>query len=125
MSKARLASVAMGALACIVGCRSSPSNVVVHSVSTADYTATLSSRNSGAMSRGSTFVSLRLKNVPDNDTHGQIVFAVTWNKPVEMKWAGTHELAISCTSCTTKDVDFEAVKSGDIVITYDENLRIN
>jgi hypothetical protein len=125
MRRVRLASVAIGVYACIVGCLSSPSNVVMHSISTADYTATLSSRNSGAMSRGSTFVSLRLKNVSDNDTHGQIVFAATWNKPVEMKWVGTHELAISCASCTTKDVDFEAVKSGDIVISYDENLRLN
>jgi hypothetical protein len=109
----------------LAGCLPSSSNVVVSQASNSEYTATLSNRNSGAMSRGSTLVSVRLKNVPDNDTHGLIVLDVTWNRPVEMRWIGPHNLAVSCASCTVQDVDFEVVKSGDVVITYGDNLRVN
>jgi len=108
----------------IAGCLLSSSNIVVDHVSNSEYTATLSRRNTGAMSKGSTLVSLRLNSVPDNDTHGLIVLDVFGAEPVEMKWTGLHNLALSCTSCTPQDVNGEVVKAGDVTINYDENLHV-
>ena len=106
------------------GCLPSTSNVVVGHVSGPEYIATLSKRNSGAMSRGSTLISVRLNGVPDNDTHGEIVLALYGDKPVEIKWIGPRNLALSCSSCTQRDVNDEVVKAGAILLTYDDNLRI-
>ena len=61
----------------MLGCLPVSSNVVVGHVESAEYTATLSKRNSGAMSKGSTLVSVRAKGVPDDSTHGLIVLGVT------------------------------------------------
>ena len=97
--------------------------MVVRQVSSSDYTATLSKRNSGAMSRGSTLVSVRLTSVPDNDTHGEIVLDVAGDKPVEMMWISPHHLSLSCSSCVPQDVTDETVKAGEIAITYSDNLR--
>ena len=117
--------VAIVVLATIIGCMPRSSEIVVRQVTSSEYTATLSKRNSGAMSKGSTLVSVRLTSVPDNDTHGLIVLDVTGDKPVEMKWIGPHSLALSCASCVPQDVNDETVKAGQIAITYSDNLRVD
>jgi hypothetical protein len=76
------------------------------------------------MSRGSTLVSLRAKGVPDNDTHGEIVFGTTWNQAIDMKWIDPKHLELTCSSCMAKDLTFEVVKAGDVLISYDNNLRV-
>jgi hypothetical protein len=105
----------------LIGCSSD----VVNRVQGAQYTATLSKRNSGAMSRGSTLVGVRLNEVPDNSTHGQIVLGLYGDKAVAMQWKGPHELYLSCPSCQRQDVDFEAVKSGEITIRYSDGLDVS
>ena len=107
------------------GCLPPEGNMVVSHVSNSEYIATLSKRNSGAASKGSTLVSVRLNSVPDNDTHGLIVLGVDGNKPVEMEWLGLHHLALSCSACKPEDVNDEVVKAGHIIITYSDNLRID
>jgi hypothetical protein len=108
----------------MLGCLPSSSELVLRQVSSSDYTATLSKRNSGAMSRGSTLVSVRGKAVPDNDTHGVIVFGASYGAVVDMKWIDPKHLELSCSSCTVKDVNFEVVKASDVLISYDNNLRV-
>ncbi len=117
--------VVIAIIPCIgmLGCQSS-SESVLRRVSSSDYTATLSQRNSGAMSRGSTLVSLIAKGVPDNDTHGEIVFSTVWNQAVDMRWIDSKHLELTCSSCEAKDVTFEVVKAGDVFISYDSNLRV-
>jgi hypothetical protein len=69
-------------------------------------------------------VSIRVTSVPDSDTHGQIVLGVLGTSaPIEMKWPSPHNLVLSCSSCEPERVNFETVKSGDVLITYDDNLR--
>ncbi len=108
----------------MTGCLPASSNVVSAIVVGPEYTATLSKRDSGAMSKGSTFVSVRANGVPDDSTHGLIVFGVNGNKPVEMKWIGPHNLALSCQPCISQDVNLEVVKSVDITISYSDGLRV-
>lgn len=108
----------------MVGCLPASSNVVSARVASSENTATLSKRNSGAMSKGSTLVSVRANGVPDNSTHGMIVLGIIGDKPVEMKWIGPHHLALSCQPCTPQDVNFEVVKSGDITISYSDSLDV-
>jgi hypothetical protein len=76
------------------------------------------------MSRGSTLVSLLAKGVPDNDTHGGIVFSTAWKSPVEMRWVEPRHLELTCSTCAVKDITFEAVKAGDVLISYGDNLRM-
>ena len=76
------------------------------------------------MSRGATLVSVRSNATPDSDTHGQIVFSSTWDKPIVMKWIDPMHLEVTCSSCTPKDVTFEVVKTGEVLITYDDNLKV-
>ena len=109
----------------ITGCLPSSSNVVNGHISNSENTATLSKRDSGAMSKGSTLVSVRPNGVPDNDTHGQIELGLIGDKGVEMKWIGPRNLSLTCATCTRQDITFEVVKSGDIVITYGDNLSIH
>lgn len=109
---------------CIVGCLPSSSNVVSARVQGVEYTATLSKRDSGAMSKGSTLVSVRANGVPDDATHGLIVLGISGDKPIEMRWIDPHSLALSCSSCAPKDVNFEAVKTGELTISYDTGLSI-
>jgi hypothetical protein len=110
----------LGALGCLPS-----SNVVVARVVGPECTVTLSQRNSGlSTSRGSTIVSVILNGVPDNDTHGEIVLEMYGRHSVEMKWVGPRDLSLSCQQCTPKDVNFEAVKVGDLAITYDKNLDV-
>jgi hypothetical protein len=108
----------------MVGCLPASSNVVSARVASSENTATLSKRNSGAMSKGSTLVSVRANGVPDDSTHGLIVLGIIGDKPVEMKWIGPHSLALSCQPCTPQDVNFEVVKSGDITISYSDSLVV-
>lgn len=108
----------------VFGCLPKSSNVIISHVSTAENIATLSKRDSGAMSKGSTLVSVRSNRVPDNDTHGLVVFQVVGDRPIEIKWLSAHNLAISCASCTSQDVSFEVVKSDDLIISYSNNLAI-
>ena len=110
-------------IASIGGCSPSGSSIVVSQVSSSTDTATLSKRDSGATSKGSTLVSIRLTSVPDNDTHGLIVLGIDGDKAVEMKWIDPHHLALSCGSCSPQDINFQVVKTGDIAITYDAKLR--
>jgi hypothetical protein len=105
-----------------LGCLPASSDVVLRHVSSSENTATLSQRNSGAMSRGSTLVSLLAKGVPDNDTHGVVVLATAWNQPVDMRWIDPKHLELTCPTCDANDVTFEAVKAGDVVISYGNNL---
>lgn len=119
------AKISMASLAIsILGCLPASSNVVVGHIESAENIATLSKRNSGAMSRGSTLVSVLAKGVPDNSTHGTIVLGVTGNKPVEMKWTGPRNLALSCQPCTPQDVNFEVVRTGDVTISYSQSLSV-
>jgi hypothetical protein len=114
------ASIAMGTA--VIGCLPSPSNKVVAKAVGPEYTSTLSKRNSGAMSKGSTLVSLRLNTVPDNDMHGEIVLGVDGDRSIQMIWASPRSLMVSCDSCTPKDVNFEAVRAGEVTITYSQSL---
>jgi hypothetical protein len=106
------------------GCLPPSSNVVVARVSSSENTAILSKRNSGAMSKGSTLVSVRANTVPDDSTHGAIVLGLIGDRPIEMKWTSPKNLALSCQTCSPQDVDFEVVKAGDITISYSDNLRV-
>jgi hypothetical protein len=106
----------------MVGCLPASSDVVSARVAGSEYTATLSRRNTGAMSKGSTLVSVRANGVPDDSKHGLIVLGISGDKPVEMKWISPHNLGLSCLPCTPQDVNFEAVKAGDITISYGDNL---
>jgi hypothetical protein len=108
----------------MVGCLPASSNVVSARVASSENTATLSKRDSGATSKGSTLVSVRANGVRDDSTHGLIVLGIVGDKPVEMKWIGPHNLALSCQPCTPQDVNFEVVKSGDITISYSDNLSV-
>lgn len=123
--KKMLVMIQIAAMLCVgtVGCLPSSSNIVSARVVGAEYTATLSKRNSGAMSKGSTLVSIRANHVPDDATHGLIVLGLNGDQPVEMKWNGPHSLSISCQPCTPQDVNFEAIKSGDVTISYDKGLN--
>ena len=76
------------------------------------------------MNRGATLVSLRANATPDGDTHGEIVFSTAWDKPILMDWVDPKHLALSCPSCTTRYVTFEVVKTGEMLISYDNNLRV-
>ncbi len=108
----------------ILGCLPVSSNVVVGHAESAENIATLSKRNSGAMSQGSTLVSVLAKGVPDNSTHGTIVLGVSGDRPVEMKWTGPHNLALSCQRCTPQEVNFEVVRTGDVTISYGDSLSV-
>jgi hypothetical protein len=108
----------------MVGCLPESSNVVVARVAGPENIATLSKRNSGAMSKGSTFVSILANGVPDNSTHGLIVLGVIGDRPVQMKWTDPHNLFLSCLPCTPQDVNFEAVKTGDLTISYGDGLYV-
>jgi hypothetical protein len=101
----------------IFGCSPCKENVVGH-VFSEEYVATLSKRDCGAMSGGSTLVSVRFKSVPDNDTHGVIIFALRGDRNIQMTWKDAHNLVLDCFSCTQNEVTFKAVKSGDVVISY-------
>src|SRR5579883_2760695 len=98
MKKTPLLTVQFMAILCIatVGCLPPSSNEVSARVVGPEYTATLSKRNSGAMSKGSTLVSIRANGVPDDSTHGVIVLGINGDHPVEMKWIGPHNLSLSC-----------------------------
>jgi hypothetical protein len=107
-----------------VGCLPS-TNVVVARVVGPECTATLSQRNSGlSTSRGSTLVSVIANGVPDNDTHGEIVLEMYGAHRVEMKWTGPHNLSLVCPECDPRDVNLEAVKAGNIVISYDKSFDV-
>ena len=116
-------SLLFSVLPMVNGCLPSPSNTIEKQIFSAQYTATLSKRNSGATSRGSTLVSVRLSSVLDTDTHGLIVLGVNGNKAVEMKWIDARHLLLSCASCNPDEVNFESVKTGDVNVSYDINLR--
>jgi len=116
-------AIAMGTS--MIGCLPSSSNIVVAQVVGPEYTATISKRNSGAMSKGSTLVSLRLNTVPDNDTHGEIVLGIAGDRSIQLTWASPQSLVVSCDSCAPQDVNFEAVKAGGVVITYSQNLAVH
>ena len=118
-----LVSLALIPFTGMLGCLPASSNRVLQQISSSDFTATLSQLNSGAMSRGATLVSLRANATPDSDTHGQVVFSATWDKPIAMNWIDPKHLELTCSSCTTKDVTFEVVKTGEVLISYDSNLR--
>lgn len=107
-----------------IGCLPPSNNVVSARITGSEYTATLSKRNSGAMSKGSTLVSVRANGVPDDSTHGLIVLGVNGDHPIEIIWSGPRSLSISCQQCTPQDVNFEAVKSGDVTISYDNGLNV-
>jgi hypothetical protein len=107
----------------ILGC-GPKSEWVVGTAKSGSYTATLSKRNSGALSAGSTLVSIRLSTVPDNDTHGQIVLALLGDHEVSMVWQDEHHLVLSCASCTQKDVDDETVKAGEVIVRYGPTLAV-
>jgi len=109
-------------LTSVLGCMPSQSIIVVQQLSGPEYTATLSKRNSGAAGPGSTLVSVRLTSVPDNDTHGVIVLGVNGDKPIQLKWPDAHHLSLACESCKSEDVNFEATKTGDVVIEFDPHL---
>lgn len=106
------------------GCLPAKSILVVKQISNAENTAVLSKRDSGAPSKGSTLVSVRLNSVPDNATHGAIVLGLVGDQMVEMKWISGRHLAVSCRSCTPDDVNYEVTKDGDVVVTYDSNIAI-
>ena len=108
----------------LLGCLPASSNVVSARVVGPMYTATLSKRDSGAMSKGSTLVSVMANGVPDNATHGTIVLGIKGDWPVEMNWTSPQSLSLSCQRCSPQDVDFQAVKSGDVEITYDKGLAV-
>lgn len=116
-------SFLLGLSAVLIGCSPCKERIVTQ-VSSTDYVATVSKRDCGAMGKGSTLVSLRLKSVPDNDTHGVIVFAAQGDKTIETKWNSARSLLISCDSCTQNDVNFEVVKSGDVVVRYGSGLDV-
>jgi hypothetical protein len=67
---------------------------------------------------------MRGNGVHDDSTHGLIILEVQGDKPVIMKWAGPHDLSLSCESCTQQEVDFEAIKCSDILIRYAGGLAI-
>jgi hypothetical protein len=97
---------------------------VVSHIASSENIATLSKRDSGAMSRGSTLVSVRYITVPDSDTHGAIVFGANGDKDVKMVWRGPRNLLLSCPSCRQEDVNYEVVKSGDVVISYSPEISV-
>jgi hypothetical protein len=74
------------------------------------------------MSRGSTLVSIRLKGVPDNEAHGSVVLGLYGDKDVQVSWQNSRGLTIACASCKPSDVNFQAVRSGDVVISYGSEL---
>ncbi len=104
-----------------VGCQSV---IVGKQLASPEYTATIVKRDSGAMSRGSTIVSVRLTSVPDNATHGTGVLDVFGDQTVDIRWRDPRHLFVSCKSCRPRDINFEAVKSGEVYISYDKNLTI-
>ncbi|HUA17851.1 MAG TPA: hypothetical protein VMB25_03840, partial [Bryobacteraceae bacterium] len=108
----------------VISCLPSSSNIVSARAVGPEYTAILSRRDSGAMSKGSTLVSVKANGVPDDATHGAIVLEITGDWPVEMKWADPRSLSVSCQECTPQNVNFEAVKAGDVTITYDKGLTV-
>jgi hypothetical protein len=93
--------------------------VVVGRVSSTENIATLSERDCGAMGRGSTLLSVRHLNVPDNDTHGVVVFAVSGVRKMEFNWRDARTLAVKCDACAEGEINFKAVKSGDVEIVYE------
>ena len=111
-------------LLAITGCLPSQSVVVVQRLSSAENTAILSKRDSGAPSRGSTLVRVRLNSVPNYVAHGTYVLGLTGNQIVTMKWITPRHLALSCNSCIPQDVNYEVTKVGDVVVTYDAHLTV-
>ena len=105
----------------LCGC-SPASEKVVRQVQSGVYTATVAERNSGAMSAGSTLVSIILSTVPDNDTHGEIVFGIRGKRNVSISWLDNRHLFVSCADCKDSDVNFEAVRTGDVSISYAAEL---
>jgi hypothetical protein len=97
---------------------------VVSSTSSERGIATLSKRDSGAMSYGSTLVSIREKGVPDNDTHGLIVFGARGDQDVKIAWKNARNLMISCSSCKQEDVNYEVVKSDGVIISYSPEIAV-
>jgi hypothetical protein len=71
------------------------------------------------MGRGSTLLSVRHLNVPDNDTHGVVVFAVSGVRKMEFNWRDARTLAVKCDACAEGEINFKAVKSGDVEIVYE------
>ena len=111
-------------LTSVFGCMPSQSIIVVQQLSGSEYTATLSKRNSGAAGPGSTLVSVRLTGVPDNETHGVIVLGISGDKPIQLKWIDAHHLSLACESCKAEDVNFEATKTGDVIVGFDPHLSV-
>jgi hypothetical protein len=58
------------------------------------------------------------------DTHREIVLGLNGQYVVDMKWTGPQDLFLSCSQCSLKNVNFEAVRAGDTTITYDKNLDV-
>src|SRR5579862_987147 len=98
--------------------------VVLRRIVGPECTATLSQRDSGAIGRASTLVSIIYNGVPDNDTHGEIVLGLNGQYIVDMKWTGPQDLFLSCSQCSPKNVNLETVRAGDTTITYDKNLDV-
>lgn len=107
-----------------VGCSPSESEVVSARIVGAENTATLSKRNSGAMSYGSSIVSVRLNGAPDDATHGPIVLELKGDHAITMKWTDARNLYVSCQDCSTQGINLEVVRLGDVTIRYDDNLKI-
>ncbi len=76
------------------------------------------------MSKGSTLVSVRLKNVPDNETYGVIVLGLAGNQSLVVRWIGPNELFLDCATCNPDNINFEVVKTGDIKVVYGRSLII-
>ena len=113
-----IACLAIGSL---IGC--SPCKESIEGqYSSADYLATISKRDCGAMGTGSTLVSIRLKGVPDNDTHGLVVLGLYGNKNVQVNWRDSHDLTIACPSCRSSDVRSQMVKAAGVTIRYESEL---
>jgi hypothetical protein len=106
----------------LIGCSN---DVVLSRAQGPQYTATVSKRNSGAMSRGSTLVSIRANSVSDDSTHGQVVFGIDGDHPIMVQWTDPHDLAVNCSSCKPEDVNFEAVKAGETTIRYGNSLQVS
>ena len=90
-----------------------------------EFTASLSKRDSGATSRGSTFVSIVADGVPDDSTHGVIVFSVSRNQDVQERWLDAHHLEVTCSLCKWEDITLETLLVSKVVIVYGANLSMH
>jgi hypothetical protein len=107
-----------------VACLPPSSDVICAHVVGPEYTATLSKRNSGAMSRGSTLVSVIANGVPDNATHGVVVLGISGDRSVQMQWRGPRALSLGCQQCASKDVNFQAIRAGNVTISYGDGCNV-